>query len=58
MARIHRSDQPDEQVKQVLEVLAAYERLHPQARIGWRRHSADKSFASQEFDHPIASRLG
>jgi hypothetical protein len=108
MARIDRSDQPDEQVKQVLDVLAEYERLHPTAQIEGRRHSlvsirlriidpdfhgrdrlerepeiwkllqklpeevfvnitmlllltpeeVAKSFASQEFDHPIPSRLG
>ena len=105
MARRDRSPQPDPQVEQILDVLAAYERAHPQAQIEGRRHSpvsvrlrildpdfhgkdrlerepeiwqllqqlpddvfvnitmlllltpeeAEKSFASQEFEHPIPS---
>jgi hypothetical protein len=107
MARRDRSIQPDAQVQQILDVLAAYERAHPQAQIEGRRHSpvsirlriidpdfhgrnrlerepeiwmllqrlpeevfvsitmlllltpeeAEKSFASQEFEHPIPSRV-
>jgi hypothetical protein len=107
MARIDRSDKPDTQVQQVLDILTAYERAHPQAQIEGRRHNpvsirlriidpdfegmdrlerepsiwkllhrlpeevlvnitmlllltpeeADTSLASQEFDHPIPSRL-
>jgi hypothetical protein len=106
MAWLDRSPQPDEQVQQILDVLAAYEHTHPKAQIEARRHSpvsirvriidpdfhgrdrverepdiwthlqqlpeevflnitmrllltpkeAKKSFASQEFDHPIPSR--
>ena len=107
MARRDRSPHPDPQVEQILDVLAAYERAHPQAQIEGRRHSpvsvrlrildpdfhgkdrlerepeiwqllqqlpddvfvnitmlllltpeeAEKSFASQEFEHPIPSRV-
>ena len=107
MARIDRSLQPDGQVQQVLDILAAYERTHPQAQIEGRRHNpvsirlriidpdfqildrierepeiwqllrklpeevfvnitmlllftpeeAEQSLASQEFDHPIPSRV-
>ena len=107
MARIDRSTQPDWQVQQILDILAAYERTHPQAQIEGRRHNpvsirlriidpdfqtldrierepdiwqllrklpeevfvnitmlllltpeeAEHSFASQEFDHPIPSRV-
>jgi hypothetical protein len=107
MARRDRSIQPDAQVQQILDVLAEYERAHPQAQIEGRRHSpvsirlriidpdfhgrdrverepeiwtllqqlpeevfvnitmlllltpeeAAKSFASQEFEHPIPSRV-
>lgn len=107
MTRRDRSDKPDTQVQQVLEVLTAYERAHLQAQIEGRRHNpvsirlriidpdfqgmdrierepaiwkllrrlpeevfvnitmlllltpeeAETSFASQEFDHPIPSRL-
>jgi stress-induced morphogen len=107
MARIDRSDKPDTQVQQVLDILTAYERAHPQAQIEGRRHNpvsirlriidpdfegmdrierepaiwkllyrlpeevlvnitmlllltpgeAETSLASQEFDHPIPSRL-
>ena len=107
MARRDRSPQPDPQVEQILDVLAAYERAHPQAQIEGRRHSpvsvrlrildpdfhgkdrlerepeiwqllqqlpddvfvnitmlllltpeeAEKSFASQEFEHPLPSRM-
>jgi hypothetical protein len=39
MARIDRSDQPDEQVQQMRDVLAEYELLYPQAQIEGRRHS-------------------
>ncbi len=39
MVRRDRSDMPDPQVQQVLDVLAAYERLHPSAQIDGRRHS-------------------
>lgn len=107
MARIDRSAEPDAEVQQILDVLAAYERTHPQAQIKGRRHNpvairlrivapdfrgmdrlgrepaiwqvlktlpdemfvaitmlllltpeeAQQSFASQEFDHPIPSRV-
>ena len=107
MARIDRSTQPDRQVQQILDILAAYERTHPQAQIEGRRHNpvsirlriidpdfqtldrierepdiwqllrklpeevfvnitmlllltpeeAEHSLASQEFDHPIPSRV-
>jgi stress-induced morphogen len=107
MARIDRSDKPDTQVQQVLDILTAYERVHPQAQIEGRRHNpvsirlriidpdfqgldrverepaiwkllhrlpeevlvnltmlllltpeeAETSWASQEFDRPIPSRL-
>jgi hypothetical protein len=107
MARIDRSTQPDRQVQQILDILAAYERTHPQAQIQGRRHNpvsirlriidpdfqtldrierepeiwqllrklpeevfvnitmlllltpeeAEHSLASQEFDHPIPSRV-
>jgi len=107
MARIDRSTQPDWQVQQILDILAAYERTHPQAQIEGRRHNpvsirlriidpdfqildrierepeiwqllrklpeevfvnitmlllltpeeAEHSLASQEFDHPIPSRV-
>ena len=107
MARSDRSTQPDRQVQQILDILAAYERTHPQAQIQGRRHNpvsirlriidpdfqtldrierepeiwqllrklpeevfvnitmlllltpeeAEHSFASQEFDHPIPSRV-
>ena len=107
MARIDRSTQPDRQVQQILDILAAYERNHPQALIEGRRHNpvsirlriidpdfqsldrlerepdiwqllrklpeevfvnitmlllltpeeAEHSLASQEFDHPIPSRV-
>ena len=107
MARIDRSPQPDTQVQQILDILAAYERTHPQAQIEGRRHNpvsirlriidpdfqsldrierepeiwqllrklpeevfvnitmlllltpeeAKHSLASQEFDHPIPSRV-
>jgi stress-induced morphogen len=107
MARIDRSDKPDTQVQQVLDILTAYERAHSQAQIEGRRHNpvsirlriidpdfqgmdrierepaiwkllhrlpeevlvnitmlllltpeeAETSLASQEFDHPIPSRL-
>jgi stress-induced morphogen len=39
MARIDRSDKPDVQVQQVLDVLAEYEHAHPQAQIEGRRHN-------------------
>ena len=39
MARIDRSDKPDVQVQQILDVLAAYERTHSQAQIEGRRHN-------------------
>jgi stress-induced morphogen len=39
MARIDRSDKPDTQVQQVLDILTAYERAHPQAQIEGRRHN-------------------
>lgn len=107
MARHDRSPQPDPQVRQILHVLAAYDRAHPQAQIEGRRHSpvsvrlrmidpdfqrqdrlerepdmwrllhqlpddvfvtitmlllltpeeAETSLASQEFEHPIPSRV-
>jgi hypothetical protein len=107
MARRDRSLQPDPQVQQILDVLEAYERTHPQAQIEGRRHSsvsvrlriidpdfhgrdrlerepevwgllqqlpddvfvnitmlllltpeeAEKSFASQEFEHPVPARV-
>jgi hypothetical protein len=107
MARRDRSIQPDAQVQQILDILAEYERAHPQAQIEGHRHSsvsvrlriidpdfhgrdrleresaiwmllqrlpeevfvnitmlllltpeeAEKSFASQEFEHPIPSRV-
>jgi stress-induced morphogen len=107
MARIDRSDKPDTQVQQVLDILTAYERAHSQAQIEGRRHNpvsirlriidpdfqgtdrierepaiwkllhrlpeevlvnitmlllltpeeSETSLASQEFDHPIPSRL-
>src|SRR5947208_13302216 len=108
MARRDRSAQPDGQVQQILDLLTAYERTHPQAQIEGRRHNpvsirlriidpdfqgmdriereaaiwkllrqlpeevfvnitilllltpeeTEHSLASQEFDHPIPSRLG
>ena len=39
MARIDRSAKPDVEVQQVIDVLAAYEHTHPQARIEGRRHN-------------------
>jgi hypothetical protein len=107
MARIDRSIQPDMQVQQILDILAEYERTHPQAQIEGRRQNpvsirlriidpdflgmdrverepeiwqllrklpeevflnitmlllltpeeAEHSLASQEFDHPIPSRI-
>ncbi len=107
MARLDKSDTPDTQVQQVLDILTAYERAHPQAQIEGRRHNPvsirlriidpdfegmdridrepaiwkllhklpeevfvnitmlllltpeerETSLASQEFDHPIPSRL-
>jgi len=107
MARIDRSQKPDIQVQQILDVFAEYERAHPNAQIEGRRHNevsirlrvidpnfqgkdrldrepeiwkilkrlpeevfvnitmlllltpdeVDDSLASQEFDHPIPSRL-
>jgi hypothetical protein len=39
MARRDRSAQPDEQVQQILDILTAYERAHPQAQIEARRHN-------------------
>ncbi len=39
MARIDRSDKLDVQVRQVLDVLTAYEQAHPQAQIEGRRHN-------------------
>ena len=40
MARIDRSDKPDKQVQQILDVLAAYEHAHAQAQIEGRRHNS------------------
>ena len=107
MARRDRSAQPDVQVQQILDILTAYERAHPQAQIEGRRHNpvairlriidpdfqgmdrierespiwkllsklpeevfvhitmlllltpeeTAHSLASQEFDHPIPSRV-
>lgn len=107
MAQRDRSDTPDVQVQQILDVLAEYEGVHPNAQIEGRRHNpvairlriidpdfqgmdrldrepevwkllhrlpeevfvnitmvllltpeeAENSLASQEFDHPILSRL-
>jgi len=107
MARIDRSTPPDRQVQQILDILAADERTHPQAHIEGRRHNpvsirlriidpnfqsldrierehdiwqllrklpeevfvnitmlllltaeeAEHSLTSQEFDHPIPSRV-
>ena len=107
MARRDRSAQPDVQVQQILDILTAYERAHPQAQIEGRRHNpvsirlriidpdfqgmdrierepaiwkflskppeevfvnitmlllltpeeTKHSLASQEFDHPIPSRV-
>jgi stress-induced morphogen len=107
MARRDRSAQPDGQVQQILDLLAAYERTHPQAQIEGRRHNpvsirlriidpdfqgmdrieresatwkllsqlpeevfvnitmlllltpeeTEHSLTSQEFDHPIPSRV-
>ena len=107
MAQRDRSAQPDEQVQQILDLLTAYERTHPQAQIEGRRHNpvsirlriidpdfqgmdrierepavwkllrqlpdevfvnitmlllltpeeTEHSLASQEFDHPIPSRV-
>ena len=107
MARRDRSAQPDGQVQQILDILTAYERAHPQAQIEGRRHNpvsirlriidpdfrgmdrierepviwkllsklpeevfvnitmlllltpeeTEHSLASQEFDHPIPSRV-
>jgi hypothetical protein len=39
MARIDRSTQPDRQVHQILDILATHERIHPQAKIEWRRQN-------------------
>ena len=39
MARRNRSTQPDGQVQQILDILTAYERAHPQAQIEGRRHN-------------------
>lgn len=39
MARRDRSAQPDTQVQQILDILAAYERAHPQAQIEGRRQN-------------------
>src|SRR5215510_13718637 len=39
MARRDLSAQPDGQVQQILDLLTAYERLHPQAHIEGRRHN-------------------
>ena len=39
MARRDLSAQPDGQVQQILDLLTAYERLHPQAQIEGRRHN-------------------
>jgi hypothetical protein len=41
MARIDRSKKPDSQVQQVLDVLAGYEALHPEAQIEARRTGYD-----------------
>jgi stress-induced morphogen len=107
MARRDRSTHPDEQVQQILDLLTAYERAHPQAQIEGRRHNpvsirlriidpdfqgmdriarepavwkllrqlpeevfvnitmlllltpeeTEHSLASQEFDHPLPSRV-
>ena len=107
MINYDRSTHPDPQVQQTLDILAEYERAHPQAQIEGRRHSsvsirlriidpdfqgkdrlerepelwtllqrlpeevfvnitmlllltpeeAEKSFASQEFEHPIPARV-
>jgi hypothetical protein len=107
MARGDRRPQPDAQVQQILDILTADERAHPQAQIEGRRHSpvsirlriidpdlhgrdrlerepeiwtllqrlpkevlvtitmlvlltpeeAEKSYASQECEHPIPARL-
>ena len=107
MAQRDRSAQPDEQVQQILDLLTAYERTHPQAQFEGRRHNpvsirlriidpdfqgmdrierepavwkllrqlpeevfvnitmlllltpeeTEHSLASQEFDHPIPSRV-
>ena len=107
MAQRDRSAQPDEQAQQILDLLTAYERTHPQAQIEGRRHNpvsirlriidpdfqgmdrierepavwkllrqlpeevfvnitmlllltpeeTEHSLASQEFDHPIPSRV-
>ena len=40
MARRDRSAQPDGQVQQILDLLTAYERMHPQAQIDGRRHNS------------------
>ena len=39
MAQRDRSDTPDVQVKQILDVLAEYEHVHPNAQIEGRRHN-------------------
>ena len=39
MARRDRSAQPDGQVQQILDILTAYERTHPQAQIEGRRQN-------------------
>ncbi|ETW92027.1 MAG: hypothetical protein ETSY1_45600 [Candidatus Entotheonella factor] len=39
MARIDKSDKPDVQVQQVLDILMAYEQAHPKVQIEGYRHS-------------------
>jgi hypothetical protein len=39
MARRDRRAQPEGQVQQILDILTAYERAHPQAQIEGRRHN-------------------